>query len=206
MVALGNPGPEYQLSRHNVGFWLADRLAAESGGRFRPERRLGGDLARITVSGHEIRLLKPMTFMNQSGGPVSAFCAYFRIPPESVLVVHDDLDLPAGSLRLKRGGGHGGHNGLRDIISRCGSGFMRLRIGIGRPPPGVDPVDYVLSRPDPEGETCLLEAVGSGLALLPLLFEKGLEPAMQTLHTSLPSPSGGSPSGESPASAPGSAR
>jgi PTH1 family peptidyl-tRNA hydrolase len=192
MAALGNPGPEYPLSRHNAGFWFADRLAATAGSRFRPDRRLGGDVARVDLSGHEIRILKPMTFMNQSGGPVGAFCGYFRIPVESLLVIHDDLDLPTGTLRLKRGGGHGGHNGLRDIIARCGSGFMRLRIGIGRPPPGINPVDYVLSRPDSEDESLLLAAVESGISLLPLLFEKGMESVMQALHTRRP-PSGPAP-------------
>jgi PTH1 family peptidyl-tRNA hydrolase len=186
MAALGNPGSEYQLSRHNAGFWFADRLAATGGCRFRSDRRLGGDWAQVDVSGHAIRILKPMTFMNQSGGSVGAFCAYFRIPLESLLVIHDDLDLPVGTVRLKRGGGHGGHNGLRDVIDRCGSGFMRLRIGIGRPPPEVNPIDYVLARPDPEDESLLLEAVESGIKLLPLLFDKGMESAMQALHTRRP--------------------
>ena len=196
MAALGNPGREYQLSRHNAGFWFADRLANTGATRFRPDHRLGGDWARVDISGHEIRILKPITFMNQSGGPVGAFCSYFRIQVESLLVIHDDLDLPAGTVRLKRGGGHGGHNGLRDIIAHCGSGFMRLRIGIGRPPPGVNPVDYVLARPGPEDESLLLEAVESGINLLPLLLEKGMESAMQALHTRH------SPTGPAPDSSP----
>jgi PTH1 family peptidyl-tRNA hydrolase len=183
IAALGNPGVEYQMTRHNAGFWVADALADQTGVRFRLERKLNGEIARVTVASQSVPILKPMTFMNESGRAVAAFCAYHKLGLERLLVIHDDLDLPLGAVRLKRGGGHGGHNGLRDIMAHIGADFMRMRIGIGRPPPGMDAIRYVLSRAGVEEEAKLLEAVETALRTLPLIIDKGLEAAMQFLHT-----------------------
>lgn len=183
IAALGNPGVEYQMTRHNAGFWVADALADQTGVRFRLERKLNGEIARVTVASQSVPILKPMTFMNESGRAVAAFCAYHKLGLERLLVIHDDLDLPLGAVRLKRGGGHGGHNGLRDIMAHIGADFMRMRIGIGRPPPGMDAIRYVLSRAGVEEEAKLLEAVETALRTLPLIIDKGLEAAMQFLHS-----------------------
>jgi len=188
IAALGNPGAEYQMTRHNVGFWVADALAARSGVRFRSERKLHGELARVTIANHPVPILKPMTYMNESGRSVGAFCAYQKLNLEGLLVIHDDLDLPLGTVRLKRGGGHGGHNGLRDIMAHIGAEFMRMRIGIGRPLPDMDAIRYVLSRASSEEESKLLESVERALGAFPLLVEKGLEAAMHSLHAPRPEP------------------
>lgn len=183
VVGLGNPGADHVLTRHNAGYWFADALAERAGGRFSPERKYHGDLCRVTVAGHDLRLLKPTTFMNRSGQSIQSLAAYLKIPSESILVVHDDLDLPVGALRLKWSGGHGGHNGLRDIVNHIGSGFRRMRIGIGHPGDNRDVIDYVLKRARPKEEHLIIEAVGRGLDLLPELLERGFEHAMHQLHT-----------------------
>lgn len=183
VAALGNPGVEYLMTRHNVGFWVVDALSARSGVDFRFERKFQGEVARLSLANRPVPVLKPMTFMNESGRAVQAFCAYHKFTPEQLLVIHDDLDLPVGTVRLKRGGGHGGHNGLRDIIAYIGAGFMRMRIGIGRPPAGMDAVHYVLSRPATGEEPTLLESVETAIRVLSLLKEEGLEAAMRILHS-----------------------
>ena len=147
--------PGHAGDRHNVGFWLVDALASSLGAAWRAEARFKGELAR---TGAGLRLLKPMTFMNLSGESVAACAAYFRVPPAAIVVVHDELDLPAGAVRLKRGGGHGGHNGLRSIDRLLGStDYVRLRLGIGRPGPAGDVTGHVLSGP-PAAERQQLEA------------------------------------------------
>jgi PTH1 family peptidyl-tRNA hydrolase len=147
IVGLGNPGPGYAGNRHNVGFMVADLLAGRAGGRFKVhksraevlEGRIGG------IPGHRVVLAKPMSYMNNSGAPVAVLRDFFKIPVERVIVVHDELDIPYGALRLKRGGGDNGHNGLRSISRLLGSPeYLRVRIGIGRPPGRQDPADYVL--------------------------------------------------------------
>lgn len=155
VVGLGNPGPGHAGDRHNVGFWLVDALARALGAAWRAEARFKGELARADSG---LRLLKPMTFMNLSGESVAACAAYFRVPPAAIVVVHDELDLPAGAVRLKRGGGNGGHNGLRSIDKLLGStDYVRLRLGIGRPGGAGDVTGHVLSTP-PAAERQLLEA------------------------------------------------
>ena len=133
VVGLGNPGAQYDDTRHNAGFWYVEQLARAYGATLQPEKKFFGLTARITVNGQDVRLLNPTTFMNRSGQAVGAISTFFKIPPQSILVVHDELDLPVGVGRLKQGGGHGGHNGLRDIISSLGNSrdFLRLRLGIG---------------------------------------------------------------------------
>jgi PTH1 family peptidyl-tRNA hydrolase len=184
IVGLGNPGPQYARTRHNAGFWFVDALADAARAAFRHAARFQSDLAGCVLDGHEFRLQKPCTYMNHSGRAVAALAGYYRIPVEAILVVHDDLDLPPGTVRLKRGGGHGGHNGLRDLIPSLGSGgFLRLRLGIGHPGHRDGVVDYVLSLPSREDRELIGEAVDAGLAALPLVVDGKLEPAMHRLHS-----------------------
>lgn len=181
IVGLGNPGQRYTETRHNAGFWFVDRLAAQFGARFAAEARFHAEVARLSASGCWI--LKPVTFMNDSGRAVQRFAAYYDLPVESVLVVHDEVDFPAGVVRLKRGGGHGGHNGLRDVVTCIGSDFLRLRLGVGHPGNRDDVVPYVLSRPG-AGERAQIEAaMERALEVMPLVLEGNLERAMTQLHT-----------------------
>lgn len=147
VVGLGNPGQQYSKTRHNVGFWFVDKLANEYSARFKFESRFNGDVCRITVGNSPVWLLKPQSFMNASGLGVAACAAYYKISVDRLLVVHDELSLNCGELRLKSGGGHGGHNGLRDITSHFEAGFLRARIGIGHPGNGRDVANYVLKPP-----------------------------------------------------------
>lgn len=183
IVGLGNPGPEYAQTRHNAGFWLVDLLAQQYGGRFRTERKFAAELATVGIQGAEVLLLKPQTFMNRSGGSVQAAAAYLKIPVEQILVVHDDLDLSPGDARLKQGGGHGGHNGLRSMISHLGPGFWRLRLGIGHPGNRAEVIDYVLQRPSREDEVLIREAVADSADVIPILLGSGDQPAMHKLHS-----------------------
>jgi len=184
VVGLGNPGPEYAQTRHNAGFWLTDELARQHGGRFRPESKFHGETCRIALAGQELWLLKPMTFMNRSGQAVVALARFHRIPLPAMLVVHDDLDLPPGVVRLKRSGGHGGHNGLRELIGQLGGNdFARLRLGIGHPGDSREVLDYVLRR-TPRAERELIEqAILDALHELPRIVAGQWDKAVQTLHS-----------------------
>jgi len=182
IVGLGNPGPEHLLTRHNAGFWFVDLLASRHGGEFRDYRKYSGETARIAIGGREIMLLKPTTYMNRSGLSIRQVSDFFKVAPEDILVAHDELDIPVGTLRLKLGGGHGGHNGLRDTIAHIGENFWRLRIGIGHPGVKTEVIDFVLTRaPRPE-EDQILEAVGVAADHIPLLLESGAERVMSKLH------------------------
>jgi PTH1 family peptidyl-tRNA hydrolase len=183
IVGLGNPGPEHQMTRHNAGFWFIDLLARRHNGEFRDYRKYSGETARINIGGHEILLLKPTTYMNRSGLSVRQLSDFFKIQPAEILVAHDELDIPAGSVRLKHGGGHGGHNGLRDTIAHIGDEFWRLRLGIGHPGNKADVIDYVLTRASRPEEDLILEAVGAAADCLPLLIEQGAERVMTRLHS-----------------------
>lgn len=183
IVGLGNPGPEYAQTRHNAGFWLVDLLADRHGGMFRVERKFSAELAALRIDGADILLLKPQTFMNRSGGSVQAAAAYLKIPAEQILVVHDELDLPPGDARLKQGGGHGGHNGLRSMIAHLGPGFWRLRLGIGHPGNRAEVIDYVLNRPSREDEALIRAAVTDAAEVIPILLGSGEQPAMHKLHS-----------------------
>lgn len=154
LVGLGNPGPQYARNRHNVGFWFVDRLA-----ELRREPRYDAELATVTLGGEKIVLMKPMSFMNRSGGPVGAYTRFFKIPPGQVLVVHDELDLAPGVVRLKQGGGHGGHNGLRDISAQIGADYKRLRIGIGHPGSADQVTSHVLGNPSPDDRAAIEQAI-----------------------------------------------
>jgi len=159
IVGLGNPGPQYQMNRHNAGVWYLDALCRAFGGELRPESRFFGNTARTTISGQDVRLLFPTNYMNRSGQSVGALCRYFDIAPENMLVAYDEIDFPPGTSRLKFGGGHGGHNGMRDIIEVLGGNrdFYRLRIGVGHPGNKTQVANYVLSNP-PASEAQLIES------------------------------------------------
>jgi PTH1 family peptidyl-tRNA hydrolase len=182
VVGLGNPGPEHAHTRHNAGFWFVDELARRHDGRLKPERRYNGDAGRITVGGQALWLLKPMGFMNRSGLSVRAFCDYLQLPAGQVLVVHDELDLPAGVARLKLAGGAGGHNGLKDVIAHVGEDFWRLRLGIGHPGHRDEVIDYVLQRASAVDERLVLEAIELAVSEFPRLLTEGAEKMMNRLH------------------------
>jgi PTH1 family peptidyl-tRNA hydrolase len=183
VVGLGNPGPQYAQTRHNAGFWLVDELARQHGVQFRSDGRAHGESCRIALAGQELWLLKPMTFMNRSGLAVVTLARFYRIAPPEILVVHDDLDLPPGAARLKRGGGHGGHNGLRDVLAHLGDpDFLRLRLGIGHPGDRREVLDYVLRRAPLEEQALLEAAIVEALRELPRIVAGQLAQAMQALH------------------------
>ena len=169
IVGLGNPGPEHLVTRHNAGFWFVDLLARRHGGEFRDYRKYSGETARISISEQDIVLLKPTTYMNRSGLSVRQLSDFYKIAPEEILVAHDELDLPVGSVRLKQGGGHGGHNGLRDTIAHIGETFWRLRLGIGHPGNKAEVIDYVLTRAPRAEEDLILEAVSTAADCMPLI-------------------------------------
>jgi peptidyl-tRNA hydrolase, PTH1 family len=183
VVGLGNPGADYVMTRHNAGWWFVDALARAHGGSFGAERKFSGDVCRVSIGGHDLRLLKPTTFMNRSGQSVKALSAYLKVPTEAILVAHDDLDLPFGSVRLKKGGGAGGHNGLKDIIAHLGEDFVRLRFGIAHPGGSRDVIDYVLERAGREEETVIMEAIGAAVEAMPQLLDGQFEKVMQGLHS-----------------------
>lgn len=184
IVGLGNPGREYDFTRHNAGFWWVDALALQYSWSFRAENKFHGLVARGRLEGHELFLLKPQTFMNVSGRAVGALAQFYQIEPGQILVVHDELDLPPGGIKLKFGGGHGGHNGLKDIFSHLGTReFWRLRIGIGHPGERAAVVNYVLNAPRAEEKGLIEHAVQRGLQVAPLVFAGKLEAAMLKLHS-----------------------
>jgi PTH1 family peptidyl-tRNA hydrolase len=184
IVGLGNPGADYVDTRHNAGFWLADQIAVDQGVSFRFEKRYNADECKFKVGGRDIFLLKPMTFMNRSGQAVSALARYYKIKPEQILVIHDELDLPPGTNRIKQAGGHGGHNGLRDIVNHLGSrDFFRIRVGIGHPGDASQVINYVLHKPSVADLNAIEAANRDTLAVMPLVFEGRIDKAMQALHT-----------------------
>ncbi|MES9958229.1 MAG: aminoacyl-tRNA hydrolase [Sedimenticola sp.] len=184
IVGLGNPGAQYDETRHNAGFWFVDLVARRHGGMFKSETKFHGQTCRVRIDGRECWLLKPSTFMNRSGQAVSALANYFKIPIEEILVAHDELDIPAGSVRLKRGGGHGGHNGLRDIVSAMGGkDFWRLRIGIDHPGNARQVVDYVLGRPSRDDAIEIEREIARAEELLPRILAGDSQKVMNLLHT-----------------------
>lgn len=183
IVGLGNPGPKYEVTRHNAGFWFVDKVAERYRGQFRSESRFQGEVCKVLIDGAECWLLKPMTYMNHSGRSVSALAGYYRIKPEHILVAHDELDIPEGAVRLKKGGGHGGHNGLRDIIAALsGNGFWRLRLGIDHPGHRDQVVDYVLSKSSKEGAMAIHQGIDVALDHLEGICSGGQQAAMNRLH------------------------
>ncbi len=184
IVGLGNPGPEYELTRHNAGFWLVDQL---SGQRLAREAKYNALVAKTFIGGHEVWLLEPQTYMNRSGQSVGAIARFFKIGADEILVAHDELDLPPGSAKIKKGGSSGGHNGLKDITAAIGTqDYWRLRIGIGHPRAmnlQQAVVDYVLHRPRREEQLLIDEAIANSLKVIPLMCEGRHDAAMMQLHT-----------------------
>ena len=184
IVGLGNPGREYETTRHNVGFRWVDELARLQNLSFKNETKFHGLAARGQLHGREMLLLKPQTFMNASGRAVGALAQFYKIAPAEILVVHDDLDLPPGVARLKLGGGHGGHNGLKDIIAHLGTGdFWRLRLGIGHPGERAEVVNFVLNDPRKEERDLIEQAVQRALEIFDLIIAGKQEAAMLKLHS-----------------------
>jgi PTH1 family peptidyl-tRNA hydrolase len=185
IAGLGNPGPEYLRNRHNAGFWFADVLASGAGVRLAPEKRVHAETCRVTIGGEPVRVIKPDTFMNESGHAVVAALNYWKLAPEALLVVHDDLDLPPGTVRLKFDGGHGGQNGIRHIMAQLGHGkFHRLRIGIGHPGDRNRVTPWVLGNPNAADENAMLDAIARAREVLPLTVAGEFNEAMKRLHTS----------------------
>jgi len=184
IVGLGNPGPEYETTRHNVGFWWVDELAHANKLNFKSESKFHGLTAREKLHGHDVLLLKPQTFMNDSGRSVGSLAQFYKIEPAEILVVHDELDLPPGVARLKMGGGHGGHNGLKDIVAHLGTkDFWRLRIGIGHPGDRAEVVNYVLGNPRKEEREQIEDALLKAKGIANLIIEGKTEAAMLKLHS-----------------------
>ena len=185
LVGLGNPGSEHLRTRHNAGFWFIDALAQREGARFGFENKLHAESAKVVLDGQTLWLLKPTTFMNKSGIAIASALRYWKIEPEEMLVAHDDLDLPPGAARLKFDGGHGGQNGLRDIMGHLGHGkFHRLRVGIGHPGHRDQVTPWVLGRPSATDEDAILDGIARALDALPLAVDGQFDKAMQQLHTS----------------------
>jgi PTH1 family peptidyl-tRNA hydrolase len=184
IVGLGNPGADYVDTRHNAGFWFLDLLNDHLSLTFRFEKRFNADETRYRGSDKDIFLIKPLTFMNRSGQSLAAVARFYKLKPQQILVVHDELDLNPGSNRLKQGGGHGGHNGLRDIINHLGDReFFRLRVGIGHPGDRDQVVNYVLHKPSIADRNLIEIANREALEVMPLVFEGRIDKAMQALHT-----------------------
>lgn len=183
LVGLGNPGSKYAATRHNAGYWFADAVAARFATSFRGNPRFFGELAEVTAGGQSLRVLKPTTYMNESGRSVAAAVRFFHLPVEDILIAHDEIDLPPGSVRLKRGGGHGGHNGLRDVIPALGSAdFARLRIGVGHPGHKDLVTGYVLNRPRSEEQPLIEQALANALDAFELIVSGDFPRAMNSLH------------------------
>ena len=183
VVGLGNPGPEYEATRHNAGFWWVENLADAQRVRLRAQAKFFSRVARLTDGEHDCWLLLPTTFMNASGRAVQAFASFYKIAPDDILVVHDELDLPPGTARLKKGGGVAGHNGLKDVSAKLGPDFWRLRIGIGHPGNRDEVADYVLHPPRQEEAKLISNAVEQSLEVWSLIQTGEMEKAMHRLHT-----------------------
>ena len=183
IAGLGNPDEKYERTLHNAGFWFVDALAAKYGGGFRYEKKFDAEYCRVNLHGENVWLLKPQSYMNLSGGPIRGMLDYYRLDASDLLVAHDEIDLPAGTTRLKKGGGHGGHNGLRDIINHCSAEFLRLRIGVGHPGEKSKVTNYVLKRGSSDVERAIEDSVSDAINVMPLLVDGDLNAAMKELHT-----------------------
>jgi peptidyl-tRNA hydrolase, PTH1 family len=182
IVGLGNPGQEYERTRHNAGFWLVERYAQANGVVLRKDAKFKALVGRLDA--HGAWLLLPQSFMNLSGQPVQMLAGFFKIKPEEILVVHDELDFPPGVARLKQGGGIAGHNGLKDISQRLATHeYWRLRLGVGKPPPGREGADYVLERPPADEKSAIDAVIDKAIELLPQMIAGDMQSAMNKLHT-----------------------
>ncbi len=183
IAGLGNPEDKYERTLHNAGFWFVDAVARKYGGAFRYEKKFDADCCKVSIAGNEVWLVKPQSYMNLSGGPLRSVLDYYRLAVSDLLVAHDEIDLEPGTVRLKQGGGHGGHNGLRDVIQHTGSDFMRLRIGVGHPGHKDLVTDYVLKRASADVERAMLQNIDEAADVMPILVEQGIGKAMTRLHT-----------------------
>ena len=184
IVGLGNPGAQYELTRHNAGFWFVDALADKFAGRFAMESKFKGYAAKAQIDGQAVWLLKPETYMNRSGDAVRALKEFYKIALDEILVVHDELDLPPGTARLKKGGGHGGHNGLRSIIANCGGAeFFRLRVGIGHPGDRNQVSNFVLHKASQEEQKRIDESLNNAMEVVSLAVSNDMAKAMNQLHS-----------------------
>lgn len=184
IAGLGNPGANYEGTRHNVGFWFIDQLAQSKGCSLHRENKFHGEVGKISIHGQSVWLIKPTTYMNLSGQSVAALASYYKLSVDNLLVVHDELDIPPGEVRLKKGGGHGGHNGLRDIIAHFNSKeFMRLRLGIGHPGSSAEVTNYVLGSPSKTDKTHILDTIEASMVVLPQIVEGEFQKAMNHLHS-----------------------
>jgi PTH1 family peptidyl-tRNA hydrolase len=189
IVGLGNPGPEYEATRHNAGFWWVDAAARQLGGQLQVDKAYHGLVARVNRPAGPIWLQQPLTFMNLSGKAVAPLARFFKIAPADILVVHDELDLLPGQMKLKQGGGNGGHNGLKDIQAQLGSGdFWRLRLGIGHPGIKAEVAAYVLRKPPADERDAIERNIEDSLKTLDLLLEGAMDKAMAKIHAKPPRP------------------
>ena len=186
IAGLGNPGPKYAETRHNAGFWFLEEVAGLAQAKLRLNANQRARTSRVTLHSRDCILIKPDTFMNQSGPAIRAVTEYFQVPARNLLVAYDELDLPAGVVRLKAGGGHGGHNGMKDIFRHMEDhGFLRLRFGIGHPGSKDAVLDHVLGRPSAADEKLIRRAVARAIAVLPEVLSGDVAKAMQALHTEI---------------------
>jgi len=183
IIGLGNPGGNYSKTRHNAGFWFIDALAQKYGTSFKAESKFSGEVAKANIDGQSVWLLKPSTFMNRSGLAAHQFSSFYKIKPQEILVAYDELDLPAGTVRLKKAGGHGGHNGLRDLHAQITKEYWRLRFGIGHPGDRNKVADYVLSRPSQGDEIEINNAIDRALGVVDKIMIGDTQKAMNILHT-----------------------
>ncbi|NOQ80240.1 MAG: aminoacyl-tRNA hydrolase [Gammaproteobacteria bacterium] len=182
IAGLGNPGNEYERTRHNAGFWFIDQLISQYNLTLKSEAKFLGDVAKLNTPSGNVWLLKPTTFMNRSGQSIARLAQFYKIKPEQILVVHDELDLPPGTVKLKQGGGHGGHNGLRDSIAHLGKNFYRLRLGIGHPGNKEQVVGFVLGK-TPQSEKTLIESsIDKSIDSIELIMQGDMQKAMNQLH------------------------
>ena len=183
IAGLGNPDDKYERTLHNAGFWFVDAVADKYGGSFRYEKKFDADCCKINLQGEDVWLVKPQSYMNLSGGPIRGVLDYYRLKITGLLVAHDEIDLPPGTTRLKQGGGHGGHNGLRDIIRHCGAEFIRLRLGVGHPGEKDQVTGHVLKRGSADVERAVEDNIADAIDVLPLLIDGDLSAAQKELHT-----------------------
>ena len=198
-VGLGNPGPEYEDTRHNAGFWFIDELARRFKVSLQPDRAYHGLVARANLPQGPVWLLQPMTYMNLSGKAVAPLARFFKIEPSEILVVHDELDIAPGEIKLKQGGGNGGHNGLKDIQAQMGSGdFWRLRLGIGHPGVKHEVAAYVLRKPPAAEREAIFKCIDKGLDSIDAMLAGDLPKAVRQVHAQPPRPKADKPAATTP--------
>ena len=183
IAGLGNPEDRYERTLHNAGFWFVDALARKYGGSFKHEKKFDADSCRVKMHGEDVWLVKPQSYMNNSGQPIRGLLDYYRLNVTELLVAHDEIDLPPGTVRLKEGGGHGGHNGLRDILRHCGADFLRLRLGVGHPGDKDQVTNYVLKRASSDVEAAIERNIDDAMLVMPELVDGDINAAMKKLHT-----------------------